>query len=97
VDFVDLDAVGTLGELEDVTLEETLGGELVEASVEVGLVVGVGLDLLGHFGVVLAELLMLGVLVDEWLVNHDEFVGVHGLIGPVGVLLGGKLLILHFF
>jgi hypothetical protein len=40
---------------------------------------------------------MLGVLVDEWLVNHDEFVGVHGLIGPVGVLLGGKLLILHFF
>lgn len=50
--------------------------------VEKILVLGVGLNLPGECGILLSELLLLRLLVDERLVNDDEFMLVDLLISP---------------
>lgn len=50
--------------------------------VEKILVLGVGLNLPGECGILLSELLLLRLLVDERLVNDDEFMLVDFLISP---------------
>lgn len=50
--------------------------------VEKILVLGVGLNLPGEGGILLSELLLLRLLVDERLVNDDEFMLVDLLISP---------------
>lgn len=50
--------------------------------VEKILVLGVGLNLPGEGGILLSELLLLRLLVDERLMNDDEFMLVDLLISP---------------
>lgn len=76
VDFVDLH--GLVGEAalegEGLAVQQVLVGQVLELLVEELLVLGVGFNLPGEGSVLLSKLLLLGLLVNERLVDDDELV-----------------------